>query len=51
MVANIAYYKNVFFVIAGTNTRKNLNYQSIPEVIGDIVLVISLTIVLIEDQT
>ncbi len=51
MVANITYYKKDVFVIIGTNARKSLIYQSLPEIIGCIVLAISPTIAFMEDQT
>ena len=50
MVANITYNKKDVFIIPDTNTKKILIYQSIPEITGDIVLVISLTIALMKDQ-
>lgn len=49
MIANITHNKKNVFVIASTNDGKSLTYQSIFEVIGSIVLVISLTIALIKD--
>lgn len=49
MVANLIHYKKNVFVIAGTNIGKNLTYQSIFDIIKDIILVIFLTITLIED--
>ena len=50
MVVDIAQHKKDVFVIAGSNAGKSLTYQSIPKVTGGIVLVISLTIALMEDQ-
>ena len=51
VVVNIIYYKKDIFVIADINVRKNLTYRSISKITRGIVLVISLTIALIEDQT
>lgn len=51
VVTNISHYIKDVFVIAGTNTKKSLTYQSISEITGGIVLVISLTIAFIEDET
>ena len=50
VVIDIAQHKKDVFIIAGTNAGKSLTYQSIPEVTGGIVLVISPTIALMEDQ-
>ena len=38
-------------VLAGTNAGKSLAYQGVPIVTGDTVLVISLTIALMDDQS
>ncbi len=50
IIANIVHYKKDVFIIAGTNARKNLTYQSLFEVTEGIILVISPIIALIEDQ-
>lgn len=42
--------KKDIIIIASINANKNLPYQSILLIIGDIVLVVSSAIVLIEDQ-
>ncbi len=49
-IVDLIHQKRYVFVIAGTNAGKNLTYQAIPEVTGGIVLVISSTIALMEDQ-
>lgn len=50
VVIDIAQYKKEIFVIAGTNARKNLTYQSIFKTTGSIILIIFLTIALIKNQ-
>lgn len=50
MVADIIQSKKDVIVITSTNVGKSLFYQSIPLIIGGIVLVILLTIALIENQ-
>ncbi len=49
-MVDLTHQKRDVFVIAGTNVGKSLTYQAIPEVTGGIVLVISPTIALMEDQ-
>lgn len=50
IVINITKYKKDVCIITGTNTGKNLVYQSISVIIGGCVLIISPIIALIEDQ-
>lgn len=49
-IVDLTHRKRDVFVIAGTNAGKSLTYQAIPTVTGGIVLVISPTIALMEDQ-
>ena len=50
IVINITQHKKDIFIIASTNAKKSLTYQSISKVIGDIVLVFFPIIALMEDQ-
>ncbi len=50
VLVNITHKKSDVCIIASTNTGKSLVYQAIPVVTGGLVLVISPTIALMEDQ-
>ena len=50
MIVSITHNTKYFFVIASTHAGKSLTYQLILKVIGDIILVISLMIALMEDK-